>query len=86
MKTTNGIYEFTPRYATIELTGFTPEEVEKLRDKRVTIVLRDVCLEGAEYNFILPSLTEIKLEFCGIKDYEWEIINEKNSIKSEYIQ
>ena len=71
MKTTNEIYEFTPKYATIELTGFTPEEVEKLRSKRVTIVLRNVCLEGAEYNFIVPSLIETKLEFCGIKVYEW---------------
>ena len=65
MKTTNEIYEFTPKYATIELTGFTPEEVEKLRNKRVTIVLRNVCLEGAEYNFIVPSLIETKLELLG---------------------
>ena len=66
MKTTNEIYEFTPKYATIELTGFTPEEVEKLRGKRVTIILRDVCLEGAKYNFIVPSLVETKLEFSEI--------------------
>lgn len=65
MKTTNEIYEFTPKYATIELRGFAPEEVEKLRNKQVTIVLRDVCLGGAEYNFIVPSLIETKLEFCG---------------------
>lgn len=65
MKTTNEIYEFTPKYATIELTGFTPEEVEKLRGKRVTIILRNVRLEGAEYNFIVPSLIETKLEFLG---------------------
>ena len=65
MKTTNEIYEFTPKYVTIELMGFTPEEVEKLRGKRVTIVLRNVCLEGAEYNFIVPSLIETKLEFLG---------------------
>lgn len=65
MKTTNEIYEFTPKYAIIELTGFTPEEVEKLRGKRATIVLRDVYLEGAEYNFIVPSLIETKLEFYG---------------------
>lgn len=77
MKTTNEIYEFTPKYATIELTGVTPEEVEKLRNKRVAIVLRNVCLEGAEYNCIVPSLIETKLEFYGTKDYEWEIINEK---------
>ena len=77
MKTTNEIYEFTPKYATIELTGFTPEEVERIRGKRVTIVLRDVCLEGAEYNFIVPSLIETKLELCGIKDYEWVKTNEK---------
>ena len=68
MKTTNEIYEFTPKYATIELTGFTPEEVEKLRGKRVTIILRDVCLDGAEYHLFMP---ETKLEFYGIKDYEW---------------
>lgn len=65
MKTTNEIYEFTPKYATIELTGFTPEEVEKLSGKRVTIVLRNVCLEDAKYNFIVPSITETKLEFFG---------------------
>lgn len=65
MKVTHEIYEFTPKYATIELTGFTPEEVEKLRNKRVTVVLRDVCLDGAEYNFIAPSLIETKLEFYG---------------------
>ena len=74
MRKTNEIYEFTPKYATIELTGFTPEEVEKLRGKRVTIVLRDVCLEGAKYNFIVPSLIETKLELCGIKNYEWRAI------------
>lgn len=65
MKTTNEIYEFTPKYTAIELTGFTPEEVERLRGKRVTIVLRDVYLEGAEHNFIVPSLIETKLEFYG---------------------
>ena len=77
MKTTNEIYEFTPKYATIELMGFTPKEVEKLRGKRVTIVLRNVCLEGAEYNLIVPNSIETKLELCGIKYYEWEITNEK---------
>lgn len=71
MKTTNEIYEFTPKYATIELMGFTPEEVAKLRDKRITIVLRDVCLEGAKYSFIAPSLIETKIELCGAKVYEW---------------
>ena len=77
MKTNNEIYEFTPKYATIELKGFTPEEVEKLRGKRVTIVLRDICLEGAKYNFIVPSLIETKLDFYGIKNYEWVKVNEK---------
>ena len=72
MKITNELYEFTPEYATIELMGFTPEEVEKIRGKRVTIILRDVCLEGAKYNFVVPSLTETKLEFYGARDYEWE--------------
>lgn len=65
MKTTNEIYEFTPKYATIELMGITHEEAEKLLGKRVTIILRDVYLENVERNFIVPSLAEAKLEFYG---------------------
>lgn len=65
MKTTNEIYDFAPKYATIEVRGFTPQEVEKLRGKRVTIILRDVCLDGAEYD---PFMPEIKLEFYGVME------------------
>ena len=65
MEITDEVYEFVPRNATIELLGFMPEEVEKLRNKRVTIVLRDVCLEGDEFHFITPNHVETKLEFFG---------------------
>ena len=65
MKITNEIYEFTPRYAIIELAGFCPEEVEKLRDKQVTIVLKNVCLEGSRFYHITPNYVDTKLEFFG---------------------
>lgn len=65
MKITDEVYEFVPRYATIELSGFTPEEVEKLRNKRVTIVLRNVCLESSEFYNITPNNIDTKLEFFG---------------------
>lgn len=65
MKITGEVYEFVPRSAIIELSGFKPEEVEKLRNKRVTIVLRDVCLEGSEFYHITPNYTDTRLEFFG---------------------
>lgn len=65
MKTTNEVYEFIPRCATIELPGLRPEEVEKLRNKRVTIVLKNVCLESGEFYYITPNKTATKLEFYG---------------------
>lgn len=65
MRITNEVYEFAPRYATIELLGFTPEDVEKLRNKRVTVVLRDVCLESGEFYHITPNYMDTKLEFFG---------------------
>lgn len=62
MKITAEVYEFVPRCATIELSGLDikPEEVKKLRNKRVTIVLRNVCLESGEFYHI-----GTKLEFFG---------------------
>ena len=65
MKITDEVYEFVPRNATIELSGFKPEEVEKLRNKRVTIVLRNVCLESGEFYHIAPNYIDTKLEFLG---------------------
>lgn len=65
MKITNEVYEFVPRNATIELSGFKPEEVEKLRNKRVTIVLRNVYLESGEFYHITPNYPDAKLEFFG---------------------
>ena len=65
MKITNEVYEFVPRNATIELSGFKPEEVEKLRNRRVTIVLRNVCLGSGEFYHITPNNIDTKLEFFG---------------------
>lgn len=65
MKITDEVYEFVPRNATIELSGFKPEEAEKLRNKRVTIVLRNVCLESSKFYHITPNNIDTKLEFFG---------------------
>lgn len=65
MEITSDVYEFVPRNATIELSGIKPDEIEKLRNKRVTIVLRNVWLGGCEYNYITPNYKETKLEFFG---------------------
>lgn len=65
MKITNEVYEFVPRNATIELSGFKPEEVEKLRNKRVTIVLKNVCLERGKFYHITSNYIDTTLEFVG---------------------
>lgn len=65
MRITDEVYEFVPRNAIIELSGFKLEEVEKLRNKRVTIVLRNVCLESSEFYHITPNNIDTKLEFFG---------------------
>ena len=65
MKITDKVYEFVPRNATIELSGFKPEEVEKLRNKRVNIVLRNVYLESGKFYHITPNVIDAKLEFFG---------------------
>ena len=66
MKITDEVYEFAPRNATIELSGFKADEVEKLRNKRVTIVLRNVCLESGEFYHITPNYIDTKLVFFGV--------------------
>lgn len=65
MKITAEVYEFVPRTATIELSGFKPDEVEKFRNKRVTIVLRNVCLKSGKFYHIAPNYIDTKLEFFG---------------------
>lgn len=65
MKITDKVYEFMPRNATIELSGLKLEEVENLRNKQVTIVLKNVCLESGEFYQIAPNYIETKLEFFG---------------------
>ena len=67
MEKTDEVYEFVPCNATIELSGFKPEEVEKLRNKRVNIVLRNVCLESSKFYHITPNNIYTKLEFFGVK-------------------
>lgn len=62
---TGEVYEFIPRNAIIELSGFKPEEVEKLRNKQVTIVLKNVHLESGEFYQIAPNYIDTKLEFFG---------------------
>lgn len=65
MRITDEVYEFVPRNATIELSGITSEEIEKLRNKRVTIILKNVCLGSGEFYQISPNYLETKLEFFG---------------------
>lgn len=62
---TDKVYEFTPRNATIELSGFKPEEVEKFQNKRVTIVLKNVYLKCGKFYRITPNYIDTKLEFFG---------------------
>lgn len=65
MKVTNEVYELTPHNVTIELLGIKPEEVEKLQNKRVTIILKNVYLESGEFYYITPNKAATKLEFYG---------------------
>ena len=67
MEITDEVYEFVPCNATIEFSEFKPEEVEKLRNKRVNIVLRNVCLESSKFYHITPNNIYTKLEFFGVK-------------------
>ena len=67
MKITDEVYEFVPRNAVIELSGVKPDKVEKLRNKRVTIVLRNVCLVSGIFYHITPNNVDTKLEFFGDK-------------------
>ena len=67
MKITSEVYEFTPQYAVIELSGIKPNEVEELRNKRVTVVLRNVCLVSSQFSLISPNCIEAELKFWRLQ-------------------